>query len=62
MRVAYLLTAGQSGVLTKTPLLVRRGKLVLSLPGKFARLRHERLFNRLRQLARLIGREPQIDA
>jgi len=40
---------------------VKRGKLILRLPGKFARLRHERLFNRVRQLARLIGREPAID-
>jgi exopolyphosphatase/guanosine-5'-triphosphate,3'-diphosphate pyrophosphatase len=62
MRVAYLLTAGQSGVLPKTPMQVKRGKLVLRLPGKFARLRHERLFNRVRQLARLVGREPAIDS
>ncbi len=61
MRVAYILTAGQSGVLPKTPMQVKRAKLVLKLPGRYARLRHERLFNRLRQLARLIGREPAID-
>lgn len=62
MRVAYILTAGQSGVLPKTPMQVKRGKLILKLPGRFARLEHERLFNRLRQLARLVGREPMIDA
>jgi exopolyphosphatase/guanosine-5'-triphosphate,3'-diphosphate pyrophosphatase len=62
MRVAYILTAGQSGVLPKTPMQVKRGKLILKLPGRFARLEHERLFNRLRQLARLVGREPTIDA
>jgi len=62
MRVAYILTAGQSGVLPKTPLQVKRGKLVLSLPGRFSKLAHERLANRVRQLARLIGREPMIDA
>ena len=62
MRVAYILTAGQSGVLPKTPMQVKRGKLMLKLPGRFARLEHERLFNRLRQLARLVGREPVIDA
>ena len=62
MRVAYILTAGQSGVLPKTPLQVKRGKLVLRLPGRYARLAHDRLFNRLRALARLIGREPLIDA
>ncbi len=62
MRVAYILTAGQSGVLPKTPLQVKRGKLVLRLPGRYARLAHDRLFNRVRALARLIGREPSIDA
>ena len=62
MRVAYILTAGQSGVLPKTPMQVKRGKLILRLPGRFARLKHERLFNRVRQLARLVGREPMIDA
>jgi exopolyphosphatase/guanosine-5'-triphosphate,3'-diphosphate pyrophosphatase len=61
MRVAYILTAGQSGVLPKTPLEVKRGKLVLRLPGRYTRLAHERLFNRLRALARLIGRESLID-
>jgi exopolyphosphatase/guanosine-5'-triphosphate,3'-diphosphate pyrophosphatase len=62
MRVAYILTAGQSGVLKRTPLQVKRGRLVLSLPGRFSKLAHERLANRVRQLARLIGREPAIDA
>ena len=62
MRVAYILTAGQSGVLPKTPMQVRRGKLVLRLPGRFGKLAHERLANRLRALARLIGREGTIEA
>jgi exopolyphosphatase/guanosine-5'-triphosphate,3'-diphosphate pyrophosphatase len=61
MRVAYILTAGQNGVLPKTPMKVKRGKLVLQLPGRFARLGSERVFNRLRQLARLVGREPVIE-
>ncbi|MEJ2431969.1 MAG: exopolyphosphatase [Pseudolabrys sp.] len=61
MRVAYILTAGQSGVLPKTPLQVRRGKLVLKLPGRLSRLAHERLSNRLRSLGRLIGREAAIE-
>jgi exopolyphosphatase/guanosine-5'-triphosphate,3'-diphosphate pyrophosphatase len=60
MRVAYILTAGQSGVLPKTPMQVKRGRLVLKLSGRYARLAHERLANRLRQLARLIGREAEI--
>jgi exopolyphosphatase / guanosine-5'-triphosphate,3'-diphosphate pyrophosphatase len=61
MRVAYILTAGQGGVLPKTPMQVRRGNLVLRLPGKFAKLESDRLFSRLRQLARLIGRDPVIE-
>jgi exopolyphosphatase/guanosine-5'-triphosphate,3'-diphosphate pyrophosphatase len=62
MRVAYILTAGQGGVLPRTPMHVKRGKLILRLPGKTAQLESDRLFNRLRQLARLIGREPVIQA
>jgi exopolyphosphatase/guanosine-5'-triphosphate,3'-diphosphate pyrophosphatase len=62
MRVAYLLTAGQGGVLPHVPMQVRRGKLILKLPGRYAALSSERVFSRLRQLARLIGREPEISA
>jgi exopolyphosphatase/guanosine-5'-triphosphate,3'-diphosphate pyrophosphatase len=62
MRVAYIITTGQGGVLPKTPMKVRRGKLVLTLPGKYAPLGSDRLFNRLRQLARLIGREAVIES
>ncbi len=61
MRVAYVLTAGQAGVLPRTPLEVKRGKLVLTLRGKFRDLAGERLANRVRALGRLIGREAVID-
>ena len=61
MRVAYILTAGQKGVLPRTPMQVKRGKLVLKLPGRYGKLAHERLAIRLRQLARLVGRDPLID-
>ena len=57
MRVAYILTAGHGGVLPKTPMYVKRGKLTLHLPGKYAGLASDRLAGRLRQLGRLIGRE-----
>jgi exopolyphosphatase/guanosine-5'-triphosphate,3'-diphosphate pyrophosphatase len=60
MRVAYLLTAGQGGVLPDTPLAVNRGRLELRLKGRYAALSGGRVFGRLRQLARLIGREPVI--
>ncbi len=39
MRVAYILTAGQSGVLPKTPMQVKRGRLVLQLPGRYGAAR-----------------------
>jgi len=60
MRVAYLVSAAMPGVLPHTPLRVERGKLKLRLQGRHAALEGERLFARLRQLARLIGREPAL--
>ncbi len=49
-------------MLPKTPMQVRRGKLVLTLKGKYRGLAGDRLASRLRQLARLIGREPVMEA
>jgi exopolyphosphatase/guanosine-5'-triphosphate,3'-diphosphate pyrophosphatase len=60
MRVAYLVSAAMPGVLPHTPMIVERGKLKLTLTGRFAAYDGERVFARLRQLARLIGREPII--
>jgi exopolyphosphatase/guanosine-5'-triphosphate,3'-diphosphate pyrophosphatase len=60
LRVAYLMTASMPGVLPATPLEVQHGNLVLRLPGEHAPLAGERVFNRLKQLARLIGREPMM--
>jgi exopolyphosphatase/guanosine-5'-triphosphate,3'-diphosphate pyrophosphatase len=62
MRVAYILTAGQGGVLPKTPLAVKGGRLVLELRGRCRGLAGVRLSNRLRQFARLIGREGLVKA
>jgi exopolyphosphatase/guanosine-5'-triphosphate,3'-diphosphate pyrophosphatase len=58
LRLAYVISAAMPGVLTETPLAVERHRLALRLPGKFASLAGERISNRLRGLARLIGREP----
>jgi exopolyphosphatase/guanosine-5'-triphosphate,3'-diphosphate pyrophosphatase len=58
MRVAYLVSASMTGVLPKTPMVVERGRLTLTFRRPFAPLAGERVFARLRQLARLIGREP----
>jgi exopolyphosphatase/guanosine-5'-triphosphate,3'-diphosphate pyrophosphatase len=58
LRLAYVVSAAMPGVLIKTSLAVERHRLALRLPGKFAALSGERVTNRLRSLARLIGREP----
>ena len=60
MRVAYMISASMPGVLPKTPMQVEKGRLVLRLPGRFADLSGERVWNRMRTLARLIGREPDV--
>src|SRR5262249_29681128 len=61
MRVAYILTAGQSGVRPKTSMKVKRGNLILKRPGAYSELASDRLGGGLRQLARLIGRERSIE-
>lgn len=61
LRVAYLVSASTTGVLPKTPMVVQRGRLVLRFENGLAALAGERLFARLRQLARLIGREPVME-
>jgi exopolyphosphatase/guanosine-5'-triphosphate,3'-diphosphate pyrophosphatase len=58
LRVAYLISASTTGVLPKTPMMVERGRLVLRFENGLWALAGERVFARLRQLARLIGREP----
>jgi exopolyphosphatase/guanosine-5'-triphosphate,3'-diphosphate pyrophosphatase len=58
LRVAYLVSAAMPGVLPKTPMVAAGGKLKLELKGKYAALAGDRLFARLRQAGRLIGREP----
>ena len=60
LRLAYVVSAGMPGVLPKTSLAVERQRLALRLPGQTASLAGERVLNRLRSLARLIGREPVI--
>jgi exopolyphosphatase / guanosine-5'-triphosphate,3'-diphosphate pyrophosphatase len=62
LRVAYLVSASTTGVLPKTPMLVERGRLVLRFENGLKTLAGERVFVRLRQLARLIGREPVMEA
>jgi exopolyphosphatase/guanosine-5'-triphosphate,3'-diphosphate pyrophosphatase len=59
-RVAYMVSASQPGVLPRTPLKVERHRLMLHLQGEYAALAGERVLARLKQLARLVGREPAV--
>jgi exopolyphosphatase/guanosine-5'-triphosphate,3'-diphosphate pyrophosphatase len=61
LRVAYLISASTTGVLPKTPMVVERGRVVLRFRNGLRDLAGERVFVRLRQLARLIGREPVME-
>jgi exopolyphosphatase/guanosine-5'-triphosphate,3'-diphosphate pyrophosphatase len=61
LRVAYLVSASATGVLPRTPMVVDHGRLVLRFENEFKSLAGERVFVRLRQLARLIGREPVME-
>ncbi len=58
LRLAYIVSGAMPGVLPRTALAVERHRLALRLPGPCAALAGERVSNRLRALARLIGREP----
>jgi exopolyphosphatase / guanosine-5'-triphosphate,3'-diphosphate pyrophosphatase len=61
LRVAYIVSAATTSVLPQTPMVVERGRLVLRFEAGLASLAGERVFARLRQLARLIGREPVME-
>src|ERR1700724_2526053 len=58
LRLAYVVSAAMPGVLPKTKLAVERHRLALHLPNSYATLAGERVLNRLRSLARLVGRGP----
>lgn len=60
MRVAYILSAAMGGVLPRTHLQCQRGKLVLNLARADADLASDKVANRLKHVARLIGRDPEI--
>jgi exopolyphosphatase/guanosine-5'-triphosphate,3'-diphosphate pyrophosphatase len=60
LRVAYTVSAAQPGVLPRTPLKVERSRLLLRLEGECAALAGERVTARLKQLARLVGREAAV--
>ena len=60
LRVAYMVSASQPGVLPRTPMRVERHRLVLRLESDCAALAGERVSSRLKHLARLVGREPVV--
>ncbi len=60
MRVAYLISAAMADVLPRTSLRCNRHRLVLLLPPELGDLASDRLMARLRQLAKLIGREAEL--
>jgi exopolyphosphatase / guanosine-5'-triphosphate,3'-diphosphate pyrophosphatase len=59
-RAAFVISGAMPGVLPTAPLACLKSKLILTLPQRFADLVSERLQNRLKQLGRLIRREPVI--
>ncbi len=60
IRVAAVLSAGMPDVLPVAPLTAAKGKLVLTLPTRFADLANERLQGRIKGLAKLMRREVSI--
>ena len=61
MRVAYSLSAAMPGVLPQTPMVAGKKSLTVTLPPSLVDLTSERLTNRLRQMARLVGREAKVE-
>jgi exopolyphosphatase/guanosine-5'-triphosphate,3'-diphosphate pyrophosphatase len=60
LRVAYQLSAAMGGVLPRTALRCSKTRITLALPGDLADLASERCVGRLRQLAKLIGRDAEV--
>ncbi|WP_248306706.1 exopolyphosphatase [Bosea sp. AAP35] len=59
-RVAYLLSAGMSGLLPRMPATCVDGRLILRFPDDLRPLASDRVVGRLKQLAKLLGREVEI--
>jgi exopolyphosphatase/guanosine-5'-triphosphate,3'-diphosphate pyrophosphatase len=55
LRVAFPVSAGMDGALPRAPLGVEEGRVTLRLPAEWKDLGGDRLLNRVRGLARLIG-------
>ncbi len=59
-RLAYLISGAMSDVLPRTPVACVKSNVVLTLPADLADLASDRLYSRVKQLARLIGRDAVI--
>ncbi|RIA56833.1 Ppx/GppA phosphatase family protein [Dichotomicrobium thermohalophilum] len=62
MRVAYIISAGTPGIISRTPLEVVDGRLTLNLPPKFREFDGERVRQRLDQLASVLNLDSSINA
>ena len=60
LRVAYMVSASHAGRAAAHAAQGRAARLVLRLEGETAALAGERVSSRLKQLARLVGREPVV--
>jgi exopolyphosphatase/guanosine-5'-triphosphate,3'-diphosphate pyrophosphatase len=60
MRVESVVSAAMADILPRIPMVCVKSKVVLTLPRDLADIASDRLHNRLKALARLIGREPEI--
>ncbi len=60
MRVAYIVSAAMPGVLTQAPVACEGKRVVLRLPKHLKDLASDRLNSRLKQLAKLLGKEPLV--
>ena len=62
LRVASVLAAGMPDVLPRAAMTASKGKVAVALPPDLADLGTERLVNRVKALAKLLGREPAVAA
>jgi exopolyphosphatase / guanosine-5'-triphosphate,3'-diphosphate pyrophosphatase len=60
MRVAYLLSAAMHGLLPRMPISCSSRHVTLSVPAELQSLASERVAGRVKQLAKLLGREPHV--
>jgi exopolyphosphatase / guanosine-5'-triphosphate,3'-diphosphate pyrophosphatase len=60
MRVAYIVSAAMPEILPQTPITCEGKRVILRLPKNLAHLVSDRLNSRLKQLAKLLGREPLV--